>query len=131
VELFARHLEAADPETRRRKHLASLAVQYPDFAEQLKTMMHEPRSLWRFEMIGCLVASERSYVLFGTPSAREGTVPGYEPIPDVAVVIERVEGLRLAHDPSPYSGVAFFQPAVPVLDSNGEMVDLHLLSDEI
>ena len=130
VELFARHLEAVDPAARYRRYLAALAEQFPAFADQLAVMMDDVRDAWRYEVLGSISAGDRSLVLFEHPGIREGAVSGYEPVPHVAVVVDREEGPRIAHDPSPHTGMVVSFAPVTVLNSEGESVRLTLRGGE-
>ena len=130
VELFARYLEAVDPSARYRRYLASLAEEYPEFADQLKGKMEDTHRTWRYEVLGSIDAGARSLVLFEHPGMREGAVPGYEPVPHVAVVIDRGDGPRIAHDPSPHTGMVASYAPITVLDSEGETVRLELRGGE-
>ena len=130
AELFARHLEAVDPAARYRRYLATLAAQFPEFEDQLNGKMAEVRATWGYEVLGSIDAGNRSLVLFEHPGMREGAVHGYEPVPHVAVVVDREYGPRIAHDPSPHTGMVVAFAPITVVDSEGESVRLTLHGGE-
>ena len=130
VELFARHLEAVDPGARYRRYLAALGRQHPEFADQLQAKMEGTHHMSRYHVLGSIVAGDRSLVLFEHPGGREGAVAGYEPVPHVAVLIDRGEGPRIAHDPSPQSGWIVSYGPISVTDSEGNTVRLELRGGE-
>jgi len=121
--VFARHLEATDANARHRRHLDMLAQQHPEYKEQLTSMrLH----MGDWELVSGSEVADRAYVLFQSPGALEGRVAGYEPVPHVVVLRRTEAGWRIAHDPSPYSGVAMHFAPVLVSDDTGRKVELAL-----
>lgn len=125
-ELFARHLEATDPDVRYRRHIELLIGRYPEHEQKLRELLEGQHSVWRFETMACHVEDDRAYVLFQRPGAREAAVAGYEPVPHVAVLLDHADGWRIGSDPSPYSGMVMGFAPVVVEDASGKKISLTL-----
>lgn len=123
-ELYASHIEAADPAARCRRQIDQLRSRHTEYESELLDVRNRQASTWNFVILGAVTVDDRVLVLFEHELPAPPDELRWEPKPHVAVLRETSEGWRLAGDPNPYAGMGVALAPIEVTNAEGEKVVL-------